>query len=121
MYPPCGFTRGASPLEPQRQQPKGETIHPGLHRFHSGVGRLPIAGDSVRLPSPFDREAVAGRLATLPDSLGISFLRFRVGRYVPETSSSRTSCKKVPTPLSSMASSVTPSIPGAKLLRLAIA
>src|SRR3954462_12064671 len=56
----------------------------------------------------------------LAPSLGISFFRARMGRYVFETSSSRICSRKLSTPLSSMASNVTPPIPGAPLLLLAL-
>src|SRR3954452_769125 len=56
----------------------------------------------------------------LPPSFGISFFRARMGRYVFETSSSRICSRKLSTPLSSMASNVTPSMPGAPLLLLAL-
>src|ERR1700688_4017184 len=47
----------------------------------------------------------------LPPSLGISFFRARMGRYVLVTNSSRICLRKLSAPLSSMASNVTPSIP----------
>ena len=47
-------------------------------------------------------------------------LRTRVGRYVFVTSSFRICCRNLSTPLSSMASNVTPSIPGAPSFFLAI-
>src|SRR6266850_1745724 len=46
-------------------------------------------------------------------SLGISFFRTRMGRYVLWISSSLICCRKLSAPLSSMTSNVTPSIPGA--------
>src|SRR5712692_2178103 len=60
------------------------------------------------------------RTRTFPPSFGISFLRARMGRYVCVTSSSLICLKKLSSPLSSMASNVTPSIPGAPLLLFAI-
>src|SRR5712691_3102362 len=56
----------------------------------------------------------------LPPSFGISFFRARMGRYVWVTSSSLICVRKLSAPLSSMASNVTPSIPGAPSLLLAI-
>src|SRR3984893_12780544 len=56
----------------------------------------------------------------LPPSFGISFFRACMGRYVLVTSSSRTCTRKLSAPLSSMTSNVTPSIPGAPSLLLAI-
>ena len=56
----------------------------------------------------------------LPPSFGISFFRARMGRYVLVTSSSRICSRKLSTPLSSMASNVTPSIPGAPSFFFAI-
>src|SRR5215813_5093792 len=56
----------------------------------------------------------------LAPSLGISFFRARMGRYVFETSSSCICSRKPSTPPSSMASNVTPSIPGAPSFSLAI-
>ena len=48
------------------------------------------------------------------------FLRARMGRYVFETNSSLICSRKLFTPLSSIASNVTPSIPGAPSFFLAI-
>src|SRR5215831_11328211 len=56
----------------------------------------------------------------LPPSFGISFFRARMGRYVWVTSSSLICVRKLSAPLSSMTSNVTPSIPGAPSLLLAI-
>ena len=56
----------------------------------------------------------------MPPSFRISFFRARMGRYVWVTSSSRICVRKLSAPLSSMASNVTPSIPGAPSLFLAI-
>src|SRR5690242_19507345 len=53
------------------------------------------------------------RTRTLPPSSGISFLRLRMGRYCRDTSSSRIRPRKTSTPPASMASNVTPSLPGA--------
>ena len=58
--------------------------------------------------------------ADFSPTFGISFLRARMGRYVCVTSSSLICLKKLSSPLSSMASNVTPSIPGAPLLLFAI-
>ena len=69
------------------------------------------------------RSRIAGieRMRTfLPPSFGISFFRACMGRYVLVTNSSRISTRKLSAPLSSMASNVTPSIPGAPSLLLAI-
>src|SRR5664280_497437 len=56
----------------------------------------------------------------LPPSFGISFFRACMGRYVLVTNSSRICTRKLSAPLSSMASNVTPSMPGAPSLLLAI-
>src|SRR5208283_3164342 len=55
-----------------------------------------------------------------PPSFGISFFRACMGRYVLVTNSSRICTRKLSAPLSSMASNVTPSMPGAPSLLLAI-
>ena len=67
------------------------------------------------------RSRIAGipRTRTLPPSFGISSRRFRSGRYVRATSSSRSCSRNASTPPASMASNVTPSIPGAPLFFLA--
>src|SRR5207248_1213948 len=59
-------------------------------------------------------------MRTFPPSFGISFLRSRMGRYTCVTSSSLIRLRKLSAPLSSMASNVTPSIPGAPLFLFAI-
>ena len=69
------------------------------------------------------RSRIAGIERTrtfLPPSFGISFFRALMGRYVLVTSSSRICPRKLSAPLSSMAWNVTPSIPGAPPLLLAI-
>src|SRR5215467_13122102 len=59
---------------------------------------------------------------TIADSRNRKNADFRapMGRYVFETSSSRICSRKLATPLSSMASNVTPSIPGAPSFSFAI-
>src|SRR5215467_4781521 len=68
------------------------------------------------------RSRIAGieSTRTFPPSFGISFFRTRIGRYVLVTKSSRICFRKLSAPLSSMASNVTPSIPGAPSLPFAI-
>src|SRR5215472_11281200 len=60
------------------------------------------------------------RTRTFPPSFGISFFRASMGRYVLVISSSLICLRKPSTPLSSMASNVTPSIPGAPSFSFAI-
>jgi len=69
------------------------------------------------------RSRIAGIERTrtfLPPSFGISFFRAGMGRYVLLTNSSRICFRKLSTPLSSTASNVTPSTPGAPSLLFAV-
>src|SRR5215470_6925167 len=65
-------------------------------------------------------EGIESTRTFLPPSLGISFFRASMGRYVLVISSSLICHRKPSTPLSSMASNVTPSIPGAPSFSFAI-
>src|SRR5262249_17254538 len=56
---------------------------------------------------------------TLPPSLGISLRRYGLGRYVPARNSAESSARNPPKPHSSIPSNVSPSDPGAPLLRFA--
>ena len=72
-------------------------------------------GSRMSLSAPWTtRSRIVGipRIRTFPLPLGIAFFRFRCGRYVPWTSSSRTCSRKGSDPAASMASNVTPSMPG---------
>src|SRR5215510_9975821 len=81
-------------------------------------------GSRMSLRAPWTtRSRIVGieRTRTLvPPSFGIAFCRNRIGRYVRVTSASRICSRNGSTPLASMSANVTPSIPGAPLLALAI-
>jgi hypothetical protein len=75
------------------------------------------------LQRPLDHTVTDSRYRKNADfalSFGISFFRTRMGRYVLVTNSVRICSRKLSTPLCSIASNVTPSIPGAPSLLLAI-
>jgi hypothetical protein len=79
-------------------------------------------GSRMSFSAPWTtRSRIAGieRTRTLPPSFGIACFRFRRGRYVPWARSSRICSRKMSTPPASMASNVTPSMPGAPLFFLA--
>src|ERR1700683_2342993 len=96
----------------------------GRYPYDPGWKSASKIGSRMSFNAPWTtRSRMAGidRTRTfLPPSLGISFFRARMGRYVLVTNFSRICLRKLSAPLSSMASNVTPSIPGAPPLLLAI-
>src|SRR4249920_1543855 len=100
------------------------TVRFGRYPYDPGWKSASKIGSRMSFNAPWTtRSRMAGidRTRTfLPPSFGISFFRARMGRYVLVTNSSRTCFRKLSTPLSSMASNVTPSMPGAPSLLFAI-